>query len=342
VYRIETTTCQSEIIHTKCNHRQVGIEFSATSSFFTINAATWNSYTTTIEFWLYVPATIGSSSTVVSKLSDPTDLYGSANSGGWIVELIAGDAQLRFTTISRSWAYNSAVFTKSTSLTLGAWAHVAIVMDVTSATVADTYNDITFVIDGVDATGLHGTCCAQQSTYSAGTDYLATQSVTTVDHSYGQASVANLYLTDQPIKFGPAVAALKIAGVRIWDTALSAATVSTYMNTCVESTHPNFASLKHDFELDQGSGYTVQDGVLSASDQTGSLDSVLAWWGQVLTAPTSSPSGSPTSSSSSNGTLCDACPFGYYAELEGLSSCTACGTGTNTTTTGTVNATSCV
>lgn len=338
VYKMEASSCQAA----QCNRRQVGLRFqvaidttaiSMAASALTLSTATWNSYASTLEFWLYIPAQLDSSEVVVSKLQDATKRYDSSNSGGWIVELDADSVTLRFTTISRAYSYSSAVYTKSTSLALGEWSHVAIVRDSTSA--------ITFVIDGAEATGLHGSCCPQQDSYDPGTDYLPGQSTTDVDHTYGQTDIANLYLGDHPVAFGPAVSGLKVTGIRMWDSALPSATVALYMDSCIESSHPYFADLKHDYELDQGSGDIVQDGVLS--DETASVGTDLVWWGEALAAAAvSSPSSSSSTTDSSNATLCTACPIGFYAELEGLTACAACADGTNTTTIGTVNASSCV
>jgi len=212
--------------------------------------------------------------------------------------------------------------------------HVAIIQNIQQGTT--TPNDIQILIDGVDRISVHGTCCpyiSGSTTFDAGQDILPQQSVQGVDHSYN-VGVPNNVAT---IKFGPSVNVVKIAGIRIWDTVLNASTLTAWKDQCVEQDHPNFANLKHDFELDQGSGASVTDGFQSS--QTATVSSGLTWWSDAI-------QGSATSNSAttqqSNAALCSACPHGTFAEQVGLSTCTACPSGKNTTTIASANASHCV
>jgi hypothetical protein len=63
--------------------------------------------------------------------------------------------------------------------------------------------------------------------------------------------------------------------VRIWNTALSSGTISTWRNQLVTASHPNYSNLKGYWKFDEGSGTSATDG--SGNGNTGTLMNGVAY-----------------------------------------------------------------
>lgn len=66
----------------------------------------------------------------------------------------------------------------------------------------------------------------------------------------------------------------EIAEVRVWNTALTASTLSTYQWQFITAGHPNYSNLLHYWKLNEGSGTTAAD---AKGTNTGTIHGAAAW-----------------------------------------------------------------
>jgi photosystem II stability/assembly factor-like uncharacterized protein len=66
----------------------------------------------------------------------------------------------------------------------------------------------------------------------------------------------------------------ELAEVRVWNTALSSSTLSTYQYAYITNTHPNYANLLHYWKLNEGTGTSIAD---SKGSNTGTFQGTAAW-----------------------------------------------------------------
>lgn len=68
---------------------------------------------------------------------------------------------------------------------------------------------------------------------------------------------------------------MDVAQVRIWNAALSSATMDTYWSVNVPTDHPNYANLLHEWRFNEGSGTQIND---SKGSNTGTVSGTAASW----------------------------------------------------------------
>jgi len=189
----------------------------------------------TLESWVYF-SSVGSWNTILAKSTSGTNRIAIQTGGG--------DNSLYIMVGNGSNTYGQ---TATNTVAAGQWYHIAVVFDGTQSTNAAR---LTLYINGVAKT-LTFTGTIPSSVSSTNTAAFLAGSETTTS--------TNTYLNG------------KIDEIRVWNTALSQATIQTWMNKALGTCHPNYSNLNLYWQLDNASSNTSAVASLSTA-YTGTIN----------------------------------------------------------------------